>query len=122
MSDNLSFPSQDLAKATAQDVLSIRPIAEGAEEAIRSVSECLDSYFSQFLHGTDCPQCHSNLIGPTGTFVYGSEPGEGHCRECNWPCRGSHNPKRGGKPIFADPLPIILAFHPSQVVRPKEES
>lgn len=115
-SGRFPFPSLDLPKACAEDVLKLDAADPEAEIEAQAIRECCDSYFAQFVPGPDCPMCGRRLTGVAGSFVWGLHYGEGKCVNCNWPCRARHNPKRGGNPIFASDLPVVLAYHPVHVV------
>lgn len=90
-------------------------------EGSQPVVDACNRYLHDFA-GTTCPKCGSKLGGLMGSFTFGLAWGEGFCtggltgEKCGWPCRGYHVPKdEAGEKIFEQPLPIVLAYHPSVV-------
>lgn len=91
-------------------------------------------YFSQFCQPeikakngdkkefiVNCPQCKKRLNNPFyalangGGFTWGIIHGQGHCRECRWPCAGHHYIRSPDGEDLVTIQNVPLAYHPEYV-------
>ena len=102
--------------------------ADSSPEAAAIVAK-IDKYLSSFaapnprrplavgmvFGSATCPNCDSQLDGMMGCFQWGMVHGEGNCTHegCGWPCRAKHEIPD----VFARPVEMVLAYHPSVVDR-----